>query len=63
MTDILKIAARNLMRYKRRTLLTSLLITVGLVAVLLFIAIAGSFKNMMVDQFTDSMVGKAKASR
>jgi len=57
MLDILKIAARNLLRYKRRTLLTSLLITVGLVAVLLFIAIAGSFKSMMVGQFTDSMVG------
>lgn len=57
MIDILKIAARNLLRYKRRTLLTSLLITVGLVAVLLFIAIAGSFKSMMVGQFTDSMVG------
>ena len=57
MIDILRIAARNLLRYKRRTLLTSLLITVGLVAVLLFIAIAGSFKSMMVGQFTDSMVG------
>ena len=33
MIDILKLAARNLLRYKRRTLLTSLLITVGLTAV------------------------------
>ena len=57
MSDIFKIAARNLLRYKRRTILTSLLITVGLVAVLLFIAVAGSFKSMMVGQFTDSMVG------
>ncbi len=57
MIDILKIAARNLLRYRRRTLLTSLLIAVGLVAVLLFIAVAGSFKSMMVAQFTDSMVG------
>lgn len=63
MIDILKIAARNLMRYKRRTLLTSLLITVGLVAVLIFIAIAGSFKNMMVNQFTDSMVGHIQVHR
>lgn len=63
MTDILKIAARNLLRYKRRTLLTSLLITVGLVAVLLFIAIAGSFKDMMVNQFTDSMVGHIQVHR
>lgn len=63
MMDILKIAARNLLRYKRRTVLTSLLIMVGLVAVLLFIAIAGSFKNMMVNQFTDSMVGHIQVHR
>jgi len=61
--DILKIAARNLLRYKRRTLLTALLITVGLVAVLLFIAVAGSFKSMMVAQFTDSMVGHLQVHR
>jgi len=63
MIDILRIAARNLLRYKRRTLLTSLLITVGLVAVLLFIAVAGSFKSMMVGQFTDSMVGHMQVHR
>ena len=63
MIDILKIAARNLLRYKRRTLLTALLITVGLVAVLLFIAVAGSFKSMMVAQFTDSMVGHMQVHR
>jgi len=63
MIDILKIAGRNLLRYKRRTLLTSLLITVGLVAVLLFIAVAGSFKSMMVAQFTDSMVGHLQVHR
>ena len=63
MTELLKIAARNLLRYKRRTFLTSLLITVGLVAVLLFVAVAGSFKDMMVDQFTDSMVGHMQVHR
>ena len=63
MIDVLKIAARNLMRYKRRTLLTSLLITVGLVSVLLFISVAGSFKSMMVAQFTDSMVGHMQIHR
>jgi ABC-type lipoprotein release transport system permease subunit len=63
MIDILKIAARNLLRYKRRTLLTALLITVGLAAVLLFIAVAGSFKSMMVAQFTDSMVGHMQIHR
>ena len=34
MLDILKIAARNLLRYKRRTALSALLISIGLVAVL-----------------------------
>ena len=63
MIDILKMATRNLLRYKRRTLLTSLLITVGLVAVLMFIAVAGSFKSMMVAQFTDSMVGHVQVHR
>lgn len=57
MSNILKIAARNLFRYKRRTLLTSTLITLGVIAVLLFISAAGSFKNMMIGQFTDSMLG------
>lgn len=63
MNDLFRIAARNLLRYKRRTLLTSLLITIGLVAVLLFIAVAGSFRDMMVDQFTDSMVGHMQVHR
>jgi putative ABC transport system permease protein len=63
MLDILRMAARNLLRYKRRTLLTAALITVGLVAVLLFIAVAGSFKDMMVAQFTDSMVGHMQVHR
>jgi len=63
MNDILKIAGRNLLRYKRRTILTALLITVGLAAVLMFIAIAGSFKSMMVAQFTDSMVGHIQVHR
>lgn len=57
MLNILKIAARNLRRYKRRTLLTSSLITLGVVSVLLFISAAGSFKNMMIGQITDSMLG------
>ncbi|MBP1599504.1 MAG: hypothetical protein H6Q05_4881, partial [Acidobacteria bacterium] len=63
MLEILRMAARNLLRYKRRTLLTAALITVGLVAVLLFIAVAGSFKDMMVAQFTDSMVGHMQVHR
>ena len=57
MLNIFKLAARNLFRYKRRTLLTSMLITLGVVAVLLFISVSGSFKALMVGQITDSMLG------
>lgn len=57
MIRILKLAARNLTRYWRRTLLTSGLIVLGIVAVLLFVAVSGSFKSIMVGQITDSMLG------
>jgi putative ABC transport system permease protein len=57
MVNIIKIAVRNLRRYQRRTLLTSSLITLGVVSVLLFISVSGSFKNMMIGQITDSMLG------
>jgi putative ABC transport system permease protein len=50
MFDILDIASRNLLRYRRRSMLRLLLIVIGMVAVLLFIAVAGSFKAMMVGQ-------------
>jgi len=57
MFNIFKIALRNLTRYKRRTFLTASLITIGVVFVLIFIAVTGSFKNMMIGQITDSFVG------
>jgi putative ABC transport system permease protein len=57
MFNILKIALRNLLRYKRRTLLTSMLITIGVLAVLLFSSITGAFKSLMIGQITDSMLG------
>ncbi len=57
MFNLMRIAIRNLMRHKRRTFLTSSLITVGVVFVLVFIALSGSFKNMMVSQITDSFLG------
>ncbi len=63
MLNIIKIAARNLRRYQRRTLLTSALITLGVVSVLLFISITGSFKQMMVGQITDSMIGHLQVHR
>jgi putative ABC transport system permease protein len=63
MFNVIKIAARNLRRYLRRTMLTSALITIGVVAVLLFISITGSFKSMMIGQITDSMIGHLQIHR
>jgi putative ABC transport system permease protein len=63
MSRIAKIAYRNLLRYSRRTLLTSTLVVIGMVAVLLFVAIAGSFKQLMVGQITDSMLGHLQIHR
>jgi putative ABC transport system permease protein len=63
MLKILKLAARNLARYWRRTLLTSGLIILGVVAVLLFIAVSGSFKSLIVGQITDSVLGHLQIHR
>jgi putative ABC transport system permease protein len=63
MGNLFKIAIRNLLRYKRRTLLTSSLITIGVVFVLVFISVSGSFKNMMIGQITDSMLGHLQVHR
>jgi putative ABC transport system permease protein len=63
MGNIFKIAIRNLLRYKRRTLLTTSLITIGVVFVLVFISISGSFKSMMISQITDSMLGDLQIHR
>ncbi|MEW6615432.1 MAG: FtsX-like permease family protein [Thermodesulfobacteriota bacterium] len=63
MGNLFKIAIRNLLRYKRRTLLTASLITVGVVFVLVFISVSGSFKNMMIGQITDSMIGHLQVHR
>lgn len=46
MLNVIKIALRNLARFGRRTLSTSTLITLGIVSVLLFVAVAGSFNAM-----------------
>ena len=63
MGNLFKIAVRNLWRYKRRTLLTASLITVGVIFVLVFISVSGSFKNMIVGQITDSMLGHVQIHR
>jgi len=63
MGNLFKIAVRNLLRYKRRTLLTASLITIGVVFVIVFLAVSGSFKNMMIGQITDSMLGHVQVHR
>src|SRR5512134_2411795 len=63
MAKILKLALRNLARYWRRTMLTSGLIILGIVAVLLFVSVSGSFKNLIVGQITDSMLGHLQVHR
>ncbi len=63
MLNVLKIALRNLARFGRRTLLTSTLVTLGVVSVLLFFAVAGSFKAMMIGQFTDAILGHLEVHR
>ena len=57
MKNIFKIAFRNLLRYKRRTLMTSLLIILGVVLVIVFSGVSVSFKSMMIGSITDSMLG------
>ncbi|RPH87480.1 MAG: ABC transporter permease [Deltaproteobacteria bacterium] len=63
MRNLFKIAIRNLIRYKRRTLLTASLITIGVVFVLVFVSISGSFKTMITGQITDSMMGHLQIHR
>lgn len=63
MISTIKLASRNLLRYRRRTLLTALLITLGVMALLLFVAAAGSFKQTMVGSITDSMLGHLQIHR
>jgi putative ABC transport system permease protein len=43
--------------------LTSSLVTIGVVFVLLFVSVSGSFKNMIISQVTDSMLGHLQVHR
>ena len=63
MSNLFKMALRNLFRYRRRTLLTMALIVSGMVFVLVFVAVTGSFKDMMVGQVTDSFLGQIQIHR
>lgn len=63
MLDVFALATRNLLRYRRRTLLTLTLILIGVLAVLMFIAIAGTFKSMITATITDSSLGHMQVHR
>jgi len=57
MKNIIKMSFRNLLRSGRRTVLTASLITIGVMFVLVYAALSGSFKSYMVGEVTDSMLG------
>jgi len=61
--ELVRIAVRNLTRYRRRTLLTGSLIAVGVIGVTVFSAASGAFKGMMISQITDSMLGHLQVHR
>jgi putative ABC transport system permease protein len=60
---LFKIAIRNLIRYTRRTILMISLIAISTIFVLVFISVTTSFKNMMIGQITDSMMGHIQIHR
>jgi len=61
--NLLKIAVRNVRRYRRRSLLTISLIAFGVVFVLVFVAVSSSFTNLMIRQITDSYLGDLQIHR
>lgn len=63
MNMIFGIALRNLSRQRRRSVLTVSIIAFGVIAVILFSSLAGTFKNMMISQITDSMLGHIQIHR
>jgi putative ABC transport system permease protein len=63
MFNLVKIATRNLRRYKRRSLLTVSLIAFGVVFVLVFVAVTASLKDFMIAQITDSYLGALQIHR
>ncbi len=63
MRNLAKIAFRNLLRYRRRSLLTASLIALGAMFVLVFVAVTGSFKAAVLGQITDSYLGDLQVHR
>jgi len=63
MKNVVKIAIRNLFRYTRRTLLTATLIALGVILVIVFAGLAGSFKSAMIGIITDSMLANMQVHK
>lgn len=63
MFNLVKIAIRNIRRYRRRSLLTISLIAFGVVFVLVFVAVSSSFKDIMIRQITNSYLGDLQIHR
>ncbi|OGU65271.1 MAG: ABC transporter permease [Stygiobacter sp.] len=63
MKNLIMIAFRNLFRNKRRTILTSSLITFGVVLVIVFGGLAISFKSQMVGTLTNTAMGDLQIHR
>jgi len=63
MGNVFKIALRNLFRYKRRTFLTTSLIAIGVILVITFGGIAGSFKNGVIGILTNSNLADIQIHR
>jgi putative ABC transport system permease protein len=63
MKNLCIIALRNLRRYTRRTLLTVSLIGFGVMFVLVFVAVTGSFKQLVIKQITESYLGDIQIHR
>jgi len=61
--NIMKIAWRNLLRYKRRTLLTSALIAIGVTLVIVFGGIGTSFKSEVIGILTNTSLGDIQIHR
>lgn len=57
MNNVLKIAWRNLFRYKRRTLLTGSLIAFGVIFMIVFSGVGYSFKEHVIGSLTNSIFG------
>jgi putative ABC transport system permease protein len=63
MAKIIRLALKNLLRHTRRSLLTGLLVAVGVIAVIVFLGLSGSFKRAIVGQITDSVLGHMQVHR